>query len=439
MNTLFGEHFNILCQRFDSVLKSEGLESVLIPSGEPKTQFLDDMDYPFKVNPHFKTWVPVIDNPHCWVVYKVAEKPILVFHQAEDFWHKPVELKDDYWTEFFDIKIINQPHQSYQYLPENGPDSALVGEWSDFYQGRLEQLMQNPESLINRLHFGRTLKSAYEIFCIQTANNIAVKGHITAEKAFFSGESELSIHLKYLNATGHLEEQLPYGNIVAINENGAVLHYQHCNNDTSQRRRSFLIDAGANCNGYAADITRTYAAEGGEFADMLKAFNDIQQDLVSQLKPGLEYTQLHQTAHLHVAKWLHQFGLLKDSAESAFEAGVTQTFLPHGLGHFIGLQVHDVAGKQADAEGAPLKQPEQSPFLRLLHRLEDGHVLTIEPGVYFIPSLLKLLKQSSHGAMMNWAKVESMLPYGGIRIEDDVAITATGHNNLTRNAFNNAK
>ncbi len=436
MDQLFGDHFKTLCKRFDSVLQTEGIDSVVIPSGEPKGQFLDDMDYPFKVNPQFKTWVPIIDNPHCWLVYKFSEKPILIFYQAEDFWHKPVALEQDYWTEYFEIKIIHQPHQAYQHLPENGPDCALLGEWNHFYQGRLEQLLQNPETLINRLHFARIIKSEYEIACIQQANNIAVKGHLSAEKAFLAGESELSIHLAYLNATGQQEQQLPYGNIVAINENGAILHYQHCNTDTDTTRRSFLIDAGANYNGYAADITRTYASGSSEFSEMLSAFDAIQQNLVMQLKPGVDYIEMHHHTHHQIAQWMEQFNLLTCSADSAMEAGITQTFLPHGLGHFIGLQVHDVAGKQADAEGAAIAQPKSYPFLRLLHNLQAGQVVTMEPGVYFIPSLLKQLKQSKISNLVSWPKVEAMLPYGGIRIEDDVVITEDGHFNLTRNAFN---
>ena len=438
MNLLFGEHIKTLCKRFDSVLKAEGIDSVAIPSGELKVQFLDDMDYPFKVNPQFKTWVPITNNPHCWVVYRAEEKPVLVFYQAEDFWHKPVELKEDFWTDYFEIKVIHQPHEAYQYLPENGPDCALLGKWNHFYQGRLEQLLQNPETLHNRLHFARTIKTNYEIECMKIANQIAVRGHLAAEKAFLSGKSELSIHSAYLEASGQMEHELPYGNIVALNNNGAVLHYQHCDTDTATNRNSFLIDAGATYNGYNSDITRTYAAKSGEFADMVTAFEEIQLSLVAALKPSIDYIQLHHQTHQMIAIWMEQFGLLTSSADSAMDAGVTQTFLPHGLGHFIGLQVHDVAGKQADAEGAPIQQPENYPFLRLLHKLEVGHVVTVEPGVYFIPSLLKDLKQSKSGSLVNWTKIETMLSYGGIRIEDDVVIIKDGQHNLTREAFSSA-
>jgi len=438
MEQHFGVHVKTLCERFDSVLKMENIDSIAIPSGELKVQFLDDMDYPFKVNPQFKTWVPITNNPHCWIVYRVEQKPILVFYQATDFWHKPVELKDDIWTGYFDIKIIHQPHEAYQHLPENSPDCALLGEWNHFYQGRLEQLLQNPETLLNRLHFARTIKTSYEIESMKMANQIAVRGHLAAEQAFISGESELSIHMAYLKATGQLEQELPYGNIVALNQNAAVLHYQHCETDTSARRNSFLIDAGATWNGYNSDITRTYAAEAGEFADMLIAFEEIQLKLVAALKPGVDYIQMHHQTHQLIAVWMEQFGLLTCSAESAMEAGVTQTFLPHGLGHFIGLQVHDVAGKLGDAVGSPIQQPENYPFLRLLHTLEVGHVVTVEPGVYFIPSLLEPLRQSNQGKLVNWSKVEAMLPFGGIRIEDDVVITEEGHLNLTRDAFKQA-
>ncbi|HFB66161.1 MAG TPA: Xaa-Pro dipeptidase [Aeromonadales bacterium] len=435
LQSLFSDHIKQLCRRFDKTLTQEGVAALILPSGEPKAQFLDDMDYPFVVNPQFKLWAPITDTPHCWVVYRQGEKPQLIFHEAKDFWHKTSRLRDDFWTDYFDIQIIHQPEEAFGYLPDNAADVAMIGEWHPRYQGRLDQLRLNPEGLIHRLDFARTQKTAYEISCLQSANFIAAKGHLAAEAAFRSGKSELAIHLDYLCATAQMEHEVPYGNIIALNENAATLHYQHCQPEPPSSLRSFLIDAGASCRGYAADITRTYAKEADRFAEMLLAFDDLQQALVVQLKPGLDYVALHQQTHEKIAHWMADFNLLTTSAETAFEQGVTRTFLPHGLGHYLGLQVHDVAGKQANADGDMIAQPENYPFLRMLKVLDVGNVVTIEPGFYLIPALMAELKNTPAANAVNWPQIEKLIPYGGIRIEDDVVITADGYMNLTRQAF----
>jgi len=120
---------------------------------------------------------------------------------------------------------------------------------------------------------------------------------------------------------------------------------------------------------------------------------------------------------------------------SMMEAGITSTFFPHGLGHPIGLQVHDVAGFAADETGAMIPKPNGHPYLRMTRTLSPGMVVTIEPGIYFIPSLLAKLKKSKHAPVVNWNNVEHLTRFGGVRIEDEVHCTAGAAENLTRDAF----
>jgi Xaa-Pro dipeptidase len=115
--------------------------------------------------------------------------------------------------------------------------------------------------------------------------------------------------------------------------------------------------------------------------------------------------------------------------------GISSTFFPHGLGHLIGLQVHDVAGFARDENGATIPQPEGHPYLRLTRTLEPGMVTTIEPGLYFIDMLLAELQAKPAAKDVNWAKVDAFRKYGGIRIEDDVVCTEGDPLNLTREAF----
>lgn len=435
IETLYQNHLQSVIQRFEQAMKTDGIQCIIIPSGSPKTVFLDDMDYPFVANPHFKSWLPVTNNPFCWIIFRLSEKPKLIFFEAKDFWHKPVTLGSPFWSAFFEIEVIHQPEEAFKLLPGNSANAAFLGEWHDSYNNRLDQLMINPEYLCRHVEMGRTVKTDYEIYCLQQANITAVKGHKAAEAAFRSGASELEIHFSYLKASGQMEQEVPYGNIVALNQNGAILHYQHCEPSRPQQHLSFLIDAGATCGGYASDITRTYAASEDKFSEMIESFDILQQSLVAQLKPGVNYIELHQQTHQRIANFMTEFDLLNGSAEEAVSKGVTQTFFPHGLGHFLGIQVHDVAGKQLNQEGDMIEQPDAHPFLRLLRTLEKGNVVTVEPGFYFIPSLLEPLKASAQGQLINWQNVEELTPFGGIRIEDDVVISAEGHHNLTRIAF----
>src|SRR5690606_5159026 len=129
------------------------------------------------------------------------------------------------------------------------------------------------------------------------------------------------------------------------------------------------------------------------------------------------------------------FGVLRASPEAALATGVSAAFFPHGLGHLLGLQVHDVAGFAASDRGGTIPRPEGHPYLRLTRVLEPGMVVTIEPGLYFIDMLLGEVKRRGHGDSIDWGRVDALRPYGGIRIEDDVACTTGAPENLTRPAF----
>jgi Xaa-Pro dipeptidase len=262
-----------------------------------------------------------------------------------------------------------------------------------------------------------------------------VQGHRAAEQAFRSGASEYEIHLDYCRAVGHTDNELPYGNIIALNENGAVLHYQHRSRDKAAEHRSFLIDAGASVNGYASDITRTFAKDSGEFADLVSRFDQLQQELVSEVMAGLDFCELHLLCHRKIAELLAETGIATGSPDALIEAGVTSAFYPHGLGHLLGIQVHDVGGHQGDDQGTTIDPPSGHPFLRLTRKLEVDQVLTIEPGLYVIDMLQDSLVGSPGHAMIDQQRLDWLRPYGGIRIEDNVRVLAEGSENLTRDAF----
>jgi Xaa-Pro dipeptidase len=429
---LYPEHLKTVKQRHDRALAESKYDHLIIFGGAPRMLFLDDMPYPFKANPHFKNWVPIVDNPNCYILYTPGQKPTLLYFQPVDYWYKPAATPSGYWVNHFDIRIIAAPEDSAQDFPKSGR-IAFVGEPEGEHPGDL-----NPEPLLNRLHFDRAWKTEYEIECMRRANRIGARAHRAAERAFHSGASEYDIHMEYLRAANSTEDELPYHNIIGMNENAAVLHYmQHDRRKLDDGQRfSFLIDAGASVNGYASDITRTYSHRRDEFAEMITAFDAGQQEICAAVKPKVNYPVLHMQAHRMVARLLVDFQITRDvDADGVVQKQISSTFFPHGVGHYIGLQVHDVGGFMADPKGGHIPKPEGHPYLRLTRVVEPTHVFTIEPGLYFIEPLLSALKKTENAKYVNWSKVDAFRKFGGMRIEDDVVVTATGHENLTRAAF----
>jgi Xaa-Pro dipeptidase len=155
-------------------------------------------------------------------------------------------------------------------------------------------------------------------------------------------------------------------------------------------------------------------------------------DLCALVKPGIDYLELHVAAHREVADLLAKLGVLKVGGMDAVSRGLTRPFLPHGVGHFLGIQVHDVGGRQAEPIGGIKPPPAEFPYLRTTRRVEERQVFTIEPGVYFIPMLLRDYRTGPRASEIDWKLVDRLTPCGGVRIEDDVCVTKSGHDNLTR-------
>jgi len=342
----YAAHIETLKARHDQALEIAGASHAVIFSGAPKMRFLDDNAYPFTANPHFVSWLPLTDTPYCYLVYTPGETPVLVYFQEKDYWHAPPAAPEGFWAGEFDVRLVHELDDVPRHLPEAREKCVLVGEIDEESQARgIERV--NPSSLVNYLHYARAAKTPYELDCLRAASARGAEGHRAAREAFLAGKSEFEIHLDYLEATGHTEPGLPYGNIIALNEHGAILHYQHQSREAPARHRSFLIDAGARVNGYASDITRTHVKADGEFGTLIERMDELQLDIVGRVRAGIDFRELHIATHRQIAGVLNEFGLASGSADALIENGVTGTFYPHGLGHFLGIQVHDVGGFMA--------------------------------------------------------------------------------------------
>ncbi|MCZ8132214.1 MAG: Xaa-Pro dipeptidase [Steroidobacteraceae bacterium] len=424
-------HLAIVQARADHALELSGHGALAIGAGLPLYQFLDDQPYPFKVNPHFKAWVPVLAAPGSMLFHVPGRRPLLAFLQPEDYWHEPPRLPTDDWTRHVDIAVIRESCEARRLVP---PGCAFLGEpFSGIEEWGFAAV--NPQAAIDSLHYARAAKTAYELDCMRLASRLGAAGHRAAAEAFAARASEYEIHLAYLKATGHCEEQLPYPNIIGLNEGGGILHYTDLKRARPAEHRSLLIDAGAQYRGYACDITRSYAGAAGLYAELVAAMDALQLELCSLVRPGIDYAAIHHAAHAAIGALLARLGLVRCSGEAAVANGLTKTFFPHGIGHLIGLQVHDVGGFMASERGGTIDRPAGHPYLRLTRRLEPGTVVTIEPGIYFVDLLLDEARRDGRGRDVAWNVVEALKPYGGVRIEDDVVATAAGPENLTRPAF----
>jgi Xaa-Pro aminopeptidase len=197
-----------------------------------------------------------------------------------------------------------------------------------------------------------------------------------------------------------------------------------------------LIDAGFETpNGYATDHTRVVPVNG-KFSQKQKEIYQIVLDsqlaAIEAIKPGVTYQSIHLLSCKVIANGLKALGLMKGDMDEAVKAGAHAMFLPHGLGHMMGLDVHDMEDIGQihvgyDDEVRPIDQFGTA-YLRMGRRLEPGFVLTVEPGIYFVPELFKLWKsENKFTEFINYNKVEEYLGFGGIRLEDDVLVTETGH------------
>ncbi|WP_395625334.1 Xaa-Pro dipeptidase [Thermomonas sp.] len=430
--SLYPSHLATLQARAAEALARGGFDHLLVPSGNLHYQLFDDRDYPYAVNPQFKAWLPLTRAPGSWLVVTPGAKPKLLFLQPHDYWHVVPAAPGGHWVEHFDIVVIRTPEEATRHLPKDASRCAILGE----PQGMTgDHLPNNPQAVLAYLEYHRTFKTPYEIAMMREASRIGVRAHRAAERAFRAGSSEFGIHLAYCQAAGQDANDLPYGNIVCLNEHAAVLHYTDRDRIPPTQARSFLIDAGASFGGYASDITRTYSAQADEFAALIEAVDAAQLKMCDAVRAGTDYRQLHLDAHLALAGILKDFGVITVSPEAAVQTGVSRAFFPHGIGHGIGLQVHDVAGFAESDHGGTIPKPDGHPYLRLTRVLEPGMVVTIEPGIYFIDMLLDEIKQKGLADAVDWARVDAFKPCGGIRIEDDVVCTEGVPLNLTREAF----
>ncbi len=434
LDGLYLAHVRDLAERTAAVLEGAGWDAVAIHSGTPaKRSAFDDQTWPLRPVPHFQHWVPLAEADAA-LVLRPGRRPTLVRSSVGSFWEEIAAPETDAFEEAFDVVRVREPDRIKDALGTGGSGRvAFVGEdharaaaWG-FPAAAIA-----PAALVRELDALRAKKTLYEVECIAEANRRARAGHLALRDAFRAGDaSELELHLLYLRATSQDDWETPYKNIVALGRHAATLHHVAYGRTAATRAaESLLVDAGATCRGYAADVTRTWVKGSGAtattFAHLIERLDALQQAAVARARPGVDYEAVHDDTHPRVAEALRDVGLLRGSVDEAVASGVTRAFFPHGLGHSLGLQTHDV--------GCGLRAPRrENAFLRNTSVIAPGQVFTVEPGIYFIDALLDPLRMADHGRLVNWPAVAALSPLGGARIEDDVLVNEDGSTrNFTR-------
>ena len=428
---LYAAHLERQLAAVSQDLVETGLGALVLSAGVSRPYFGDDQAPPFRTNPHFRHWCPLDGPQHLLLLRPDAARPQLFRCVPAGFWHEAPPPVEAWWGGHFDLVEADSPEGVWKALgrPEG---AAFVG---DDERATKAGLQPAPPRLLARLDWRRALKTPWEIHCLEEAAATAVAGHAAARASFEAGGSELEIHHAFVRATGGTEAELPYPTIVALDAKGAILHYEKKRH--TRGGRVLLIDAGTASGGYAADVTRTHVARDCEprFVALRDGVERLQQELCAAVRPGVPFGDLHHQAHLAIGELLARLGLVEADPEEAASREWTRAFFPHGLGHQLGIQVHDVGGHLADRDGGVAAPPAGHPNLRNTRTLEPGQVVTIEPGVYFIPSLLEPLRQGADAGRFDWKAIDAFTPLGGVRIEDDVLVTERGCRNLTREAF----
>ncbi|MDR0833999.1 MAG: aminopeptidase P N-terminal domain-containing protein [Candidatus Symbiothrix sp.] len=304
---------------------------------------------------------------------------------------------------------------------------------SELFNCKTEEIVHNYSvELTKAVIKMRLIKSAEEIRELEDAGAIGYAMHLTAMNMCHKGVSEREI-------AGMIEGlALAHGSrssfATILSMNGQTLH-NHDHSGILHAGRLMLCDAGAeNLNHYASDFTRTTAVDGDYSQKQTEIYNIVLKalnDSIALAKPGITYKSVHRNAYKIIFEGLRDLGLMRGETEAALDAGAPALFMPHGLGHAMGLDVHDMEDLGETLVGYDDEITRDTLFgyksLRFGKRLEPGHVLTVEPGIYFVPQLIeKWEKEKINTEFINFSALKNYLDFGGIRLEDDIIITDKG-------------
>jgi Xaa-Pro aminopeptidase len=388
---------------------------VLVGAGEPiHRPGRDDITYPFEAH-----------SEYFYLTDRNAPGGVIAFDPAEG------------WVDF--VAPITTEDRLWSGATGNEPDAPTTAELEHWLERRRSKpvtwLGGSPTGAdtgrdrIEELRFGlsrvRRIKDAVELARMRTATEATRAAFAVVVPLLQAGTSERELQVELeTQAFRSGAQSMAYDTIIGSGPNSAVLHFAPSSRKL-QDGELVLIDAGAQQRGYASDITRTYGVAGRLDAlqqELHGVVHRAEQTAIARCRPGVEWRDIHRAAGLTIAEGLAAAGILRGDPETLVESGAAWLFFPHGVGHLVGLGVRD-------AGGTPLRErrhdPKPYPNLRIDLPLEVGMVVTVEPGLYFVPAILNDPdNRRLHRDAVDWDRVDRLLDFGGIRIEDNVLITA---------------
>ncbi|MBQ9660793.1 MAG: aminopeptidase P family protein [Bacteroidales bacterium] len=292
------------------------------------------------------------------------------------------------------------------------------------------------EPLVRAVIDLRLVKEEREIALIDAACDLGYEMHTAARRGIRPGRIEQEIVGEMESVALSKGWGVSFSTI--LTQHGEIFHC-HSHGMPVAPGKLMVIDAGVESNDhYASDFTRTYPTSGRfsqKQRDIYQTVYECNELAFSMIKPGVSYRDVHLAACAHLLDNLQQLGLVHGDVDGMAAEGIAGLFMPHGLGHNMGLDVHDMEDLGENLVGYDADQTRSTQLglgsLRMARRLRPGHVITDEPGIYFIPDLIRQWKRDgTDKGCINYDKLEAYFDFGGIRLEDDVLVTADGARRL---------
>ncbi|KAL8243937.1 hypothetical protein R6Q59_010195 [Mikania micrantha] len=427
------------CQRVAAYLAAQGLNkaSVIFLEAQKTTMREDDdQSVPFRQRRPF-FYLSGCKLPDAYLTYNIPEDYLTLFIPPIDpdsvIWAGLPESKE----EAFEKYDVDQVMYTDEINPHLATFSTLktstiflipeqVSEHIEFFP----LMGRNLCALRHAIDECRVVKDEYEIELIRKANQISTLAHIEAQKAARHAENEQELYGAFIGTciSNGAHEQA-YHSICASGTSCSTLHYTR-NDSPLQSRLNVLLDAGAEYNGYCADVTRTFPLTGQFTPESQTIYNivkSMQDEAFKILKAGVQWETVHELTHRVAVRGLLKAGILIGDEEHIMKKRISVAFYPHGLGHYLGMDTHDTGGHpNYDDKDTMFK------FLRVRGQVPAGAVITVEPGIYFCHFILDpVLKDPSLSKYINRKVLDQYWDVGGVRIEDDVVIRQDGYENLT--------
>ena len=409
---------------------------VYLQGGSVQSRYDTDYDYPFRQESNF-LYLTGVNEPDFHMILDLHNHDFHLFVPKRDpqfaVWNGYIRSQS-YYQELYEADAVHYDSELPKVIKDLNPD--IIYCYNDRQTELLDELdidaEINIEALEDALTYCRTIKTSWELDQLRYAGKVNNEAHRQVMKAIGPDKYEYEMKAVFeYNQVKYGLVQDAYAGIFASGPNSAILHY--VTNDSYMNDGDlFLIDAGHEYNGYSSDITRTFPVNGTFTtmqADVYDTVLRAQKDAIEAAVPGNKMEDLHLLAARRILEGLVDMGLVKGDIDEMLEKNIFALFFPHGLGHFLGLDTHDVGGYPKGVER--IQRPGLK-YLRVRRELEPGMVLTIEPGLYFIPALLEpAFDDEEKAPYLNRDKLSQLFDFGGVRIEDNIVVTEGAPENMT--------